>query len=274
MAGFEVSTEADPVHHAPFRTTQVSYDPKDFNAPVGAGLVSSLGYGIGRFPVKTTNAMNHTEYAAYDPLKGVLLQKTGPNGIHTCFTYDDLGRQITATGHCGSNGPLTTTTTYALTGPPSYTGAGLFSQVLPAAGLPVTSATVTISRPPNGATTWSFADDQGKSCAKQSHAFDGGFVGTRVTYNALGMVAQVSKPFHLAKFTDTPTMSLTTTNYDPILLNRVYSISEDLGTIDGSGSSKSAVSTMSYDGSKLVTTRVVNGQLETETEIKIGRAHV
>src|SRR5262249_33718354 len=82
------------------RATTVSYDPADFNHPSGNGLITTLTYRAGRFPVKTTNALGQSEFSAYDPLKGVLVQRTGPNGIHTCRGYDAFGRQISETNRC------------------------------------------------------------------------------------------------------------------------------------------------------------------------------
>jgi hypothetical protein len=102
----------DPNPHPPYRTTRVSYSKSDFNAPQGSGLTSALSYGDGRFPVKTTNAVGHVEYSVYDPIKGLVIQKTGPNGINTCYQYDDLGREIVETARCGSTDPLMTTTNY------------------------------------------------------------------------------------------------------------------------------------------------------------------
>ena len=99
----------DPVHHPPFRTTTVSYDPAALGIPVP--------YLIGRFPTTTTNALGQTERTLYDPVLGKVLTKTGPNGIETCYTYDLLGRQTSEIDRCGSAAPLVTTTQHFLTLP-------------------------------------------------------------------------------------------------------------------------------------------------------------
>ena len=54
-------------------TSHVSYDPADFSIPGGPGIVTSLSYRRGQFPVKTTNAAGHVEYSVYDPVQGLLL---------------------------------------------------------------------------------------------------------------------------------------------------------------------------------------------------------
>ena len=235
---------SDPVHHPPFRTTTVSYDP----AVLGSGAVS---YGPGRFPSQTTNVLGQFETTVYDPVLGKVLKKTGPNGIETCFVYDPLGRPLSQTERCESAAPLTTATRYFLS---------------LAASSPPNSATVTITTPPSNATTWSFSDDQGKSTGVVSYAFDGGFIGSTAAYNALGQVTQVAKPFHLASAADRPSPSYTKTTYDHF--NRVDTVTDPLGIIDNTGVSKATAIVTTYSGSTVTTSRVVNGQTQTRSETK------
>src|SRR4029077_1538189 len=98
---------------------------------------------------------------------------------------------------------------------------------------PPNSAVVTVTTPPSGVPSWSYSDDQGKSTGTLAYAFDGGFIETTTTYNALGQVTQTAKPFHLATVADQPTPSYTQTVYDTF--NRVSSVNDPLGFIDGSG---------------------------------------
>jgi RHS repeat-associated protein len=252
----------DPVHHAPFRTTRVSYDPADFNAPVGSGLTPALSYGVGRFPVRMTNAAGHTELTAYDPVKGLLIQKTGPNGINTCFTYDDLGRQTAEIARCGSEAPMVSTTGYFLASSVDVEGGGTVTG-WPG---PPNSQVVTVHRPPTGATTWTYVDDQGKTTGTLARSFTGGFVETQMAYNILGQVTQVAKPFQVATFNDPGSPSFTKTDYD--VFNRLFHVTDDLGLIDASGASKTTVVTMTYSGSSVQTSRIVNGQTETRIEDK------
>ncbi len=48
----------------------------------------------GRFAVKSTNALGHTETKIYDPLLGVMTSQTGPNGITTRWKYDGFRRKL------------------------------------------------------------------------------------------------------------------------------------------------------------------------------------
>ena len=92
------------------RTTTASYDPADFVAPHGSGLITSIGYQAGLFPVRQTNAAGHTEYFVYDPVFGGVRQHTGPNGITSCDGYDSFGNHTRETTRCGSSSPITTVT--------------------------------------------------------------------------------------------------------------------------------------------------------------------
>jgi RHS repeat-associated protein len=252
------STTSDPVHHPPFRTTSVSYDPSVLGAPVS--------YGIGRFPTQTTNALGQTETTIYDPLLGKVLTAIGPSGIKTCYAYDPLGRLSAQTDRCNSTTPLVTNTSYFLTLPrvsfcpdpgcvPDPTG---FS--------PPNSKVVTVITSPSGATAWTYVNDQGKTTGTLAYAFDGGFIETTNAYNALGQVTQISTPFELASFSDQTTPAVTTTTYDSF--NRLQSVTVPLGVIDSSGASKSTTTTTTYNGSTIETDRVVNGKTQTRLETK------
>ena len=253
------TNSTDPMHHPPFRTTTTSYDPSAFNAPSGAGLVNKLSYGAGRFPVKMTNALGQSELSAYDPNKGLLLQKTGPNGITTCYTFDDVGRSTSEIDRCGSPAPLTATIGYFFASTlviDINTGAETGS-----AG-PPHSKIVTVSRPASGsAPTWAYTDDQGRPVATITQGFGGGLIETLTQYNALNQVQQVSKPFFT---TDQPIF--TKTSYDQF--NRVSQVADDLGVIDGSGTDTVSTVTTTYGGFGIGTTRTVNGQTETHSETK------
>jgi RHS repeat-associated protein len=257
------------VDHPPFRTTTVSFNTGDFNRPAGPGLINALSYGTGRFPVRTiTNTINaggggtdHVEYSAYDPIKGVLLQKTAQDGIHTCYTFDDLGRPTSEIARCGSSAPITSTTAYFQV---LFVGTDI---PLPAAGTPFNTRLITVARSASGATTWAFTDDQGKIIEKLARNFDGGFIETVATYNAMGQVLTATKPFGIENFTDTPAVTYkTTTTYDGF--NRVFQVTDDLGGVGDSGATKQLLTTTTYDGLTLTTTRAANQTTQTRTETK------
>jgi RHS repeat-associated protein len=249
------STQGDPFHHPPFRTTTVSYDPSLLGLPVS--------YGPGRFPVRTTNAAGQAQTTVYDPNLGQVLNSTDPNNIETCFAYDALGRMSFTTDRCNSSDPLVTSTQYASAPPPFCVFPPCATEV--GFSLP-NSRTVTVITDPAGVTSWTYGDDQGKSVGTLSYAFDGGLNETTMAYNAVGQVRQAAKPFHKATVNDPGTPSYTTTQYDSF--NRVLAVTDPLGVIDASGSPKSTVISMTYDGPSIETDRMVNGQTETRIETK------
>jgi RHS repeat-associated protein len=231
----------------PFRTTRVSFNSADFNRPTAAGLISALPYGDGRFPVMTTNALGQKEYSAYDPLLGAVRQKTGPNGIHTCYEYDSLGNQTAETARCGSAAPITTTTSrfYAVAAPAS----------------PALSKVVTVTRPPVGSPTWTYSDALGRVIATRTRHFDGGLIETGRSYDVLGRLASESKPHRLG---DTVFASVST--YDP--LGRISTVTQDIGSLDATSSPTSTTATTTYAVGATTVTHVVGGATQTRTETK------
>ena len=210
--------DRDPTHlgpaSLPFRTTTASYDPTDFTPPAGGGPIHSLNYGRGRFLVKTTNAVGHNEYSAFDPITGALLQKTGPNGIATCYTTDPFGKQDSQTDGCGSEAPLTTTTLQ-------------YRYVI--FDLPLAKV-VTVTRPPSGDVTWSYSDAIGRRISFRRRGFNGRFTEIGTGYNDFGKPKTESK----AHFIGDPVLSAATT-YD--ILTRIKTVTQEMGLIGGSGTS-------------------------------------
>lgn len=223
----------------PNRTTEVSYDPADFNAPSGEGLVSTLDYGRGRFPVMTINAAGHTEYHAYDPKTGKQIQQTGPNGVHSCWIYDTLGELKQEVARCGLANKIVTTVDRYLAMTIQY---------------PPGSFTVTVRRAPNGERTWTFADILDRTVGTWSRGFRGQLIETRTTYDALARVDSVSKPAFISL--DGP-QDWTTNHYDA--LGRLESVDEPVGVIDSRGTNQTAHVAIVYSGSKVETTRTVAG---------------
>ncbi len=238
----------DPLHHPPFRTTSVSYDPSVLGVPVS--------YGAGRFPVTATDAAGHVQTTVYDPVLGVVLTRTDPNGIRACFTYDALGRQRSETERCGSIAPLTTTVERFV----APTPAGPCSTVTENC----TAKVVTLTTPPDGNQVWTFTDDQGHTVETLTGGFDGSLVETRTLYDALGQVSQQSKPF---SSTDQPVFTVTVRD----TFNRIFTVTDPLGVIDGTGGSTipaTTTTTTTYSGSTIQTVRTVNGQTQTRIETK------
>jgi RHS repeat-associated protein len=224
----------------PNRTTQVSYNPADFNSPVGGDLQSSLGYHEGMFPVKTINALQQIEYSAYDPRFGSILQTTDRNGIHTCYRYDPVGRPTTEIDRCGSDGSLTTSTTRYLASPDlnAYSSLG---------------QTVTVTQPPTSNRVWDLYDSLGRKIVSLSYGFDGRLTEVGTEYDNLGRVMSASKPFFVG---DVPFAGIT--EYDQ--LGRVSSSQQEVGRIDhlsesdGGQEDDATLMTTTYLGSRTQTT--------------------
>jgi RHS repeat-associated protein len=239
--------DADPS----FRTTQVSYT-------VGF-LPVAVTYGDGRFPTRTTNAEGHTEFTVYDPLLGLVTQKTGPNGIKTCHDYDPVGNETTTTARCGSTNPLVTTIRRFTAPPPPPCGADVC--------LPPDEKVVSVTRPQGASPSWVFTDGLGKTLRTLAFGFDGNLVQTSTEYDSLGRVHRTSKPFLAAG----GTTYWTTTTYDA--LGRPGVVTQDLGVIDGALSdgqptANQAVLITSYFGAQVMTERHVNGEVRQRSEYK------
>jgi YD repeat-containing protein len=243
--------------HPAFRTTTISYKPKDF-APGSGAPTASLSYSEeGRFPVKTTNATGQVEYSVYNPELGVLIQSTGPNGIHTCYTYDDFGWKTSETARCGSEVPLMTTTDRFWTGSSDSDWAKL----------------VTVTRRPSKTlapshdATWVYTDGLGRTVETLGRSLEGGFTETQTEYNSLGQTKRTSKPH----FPGDTTIYWSTPVYDT--LERVSDVTQDLGAIDGTSTDGSSTGASSgkktiYAGMSTSTSTIVNGQTQTRTEQK------
>jgi RHS repeat-associated protein len=222
----------------PFRITSVSYDPAFFTPPAGA-RVTALSYGKGRFPVRTTNALGHVEYTAYDPVFGGLLQRTGPNGIHTCHVYDNFGRETTAIERCGSSQEQQSTIT-------AY---------LAKTGDPAGAKVVIVTHDPAGVGTWSYNDAFGRTIVTRGRSFDGGFTETTKVYDQWARLAQESAPRIIGS--DDPVFE-TVTTYDST--DRVTQVTRDLGVIDRSGTPKHSIETISYHGTLVHTDHNLDGE--------------
>jgi RHS repeat-associated protein len=234
FASCSLGSTASPLH----RTTKISYDPAESDAP------NSLGYSErGRFVVKATNALNQSEYSAYAPLTGKLVRKTGPNGISTCYGYDATGRQTSETSLCTAVGGLTTT----------------IHQYMAAS--PAPAKVVTVTRPPTGGASFVYTDALGKTVATTTRSFDGGFTESSVWHDVLGRVSTETKPHRSGD----PGYQIIH-EYDD--LGRPSTVTDQLGDINGTGTPSSSLTTMAYDGSTVTTSRIIRGATQTRSETK------
>jgi len=227
----------------PFRTTEVSYDPAEFNAPQGLPKTSLDYPERGRFPVKITNAVGHVEYVAYDPNHGTVIQKTGADGIHACHRYDPVGRLESDIQRCGSSRPLETTMQQFLSPEPG-------------------SAVITVSKPPTGAWSWSYSDVLGRTVKTRVRGFSGDIIeaGSK-SYDEEGRLKTETKPRIEGQAT-----FKTELTYDR--LGRLKTTTQELGSIDGTASTATELVRYTYDRSEIKTERTVAGVVQKRSELK------
>jgi RHS repeat-associated protein len=246
--GVEVPAQlhiSDPVQHPLFRTTTVSFNPADFHPGPGSVIATPLPYGEGRFPVMTTNPEGHTEYVAYDPIRGLVREKTGPNGLHTVYQYDEVSRLTTETTLSGTDRAQTTT----------------FERRLAGAGSPGTSALVTVTIPPTNNRTWDYTDVLGRSVATILRGFDGTLIESTTTYDTLGRIHAITKPH----FRDA-TGYQTSTEYD--VVGRAWKTTQELGPIVDGGPPVESETSLRFAGLTTYTDRIVAGEPQTRKETK------
>jgi RHS repeat-associated protein len=231
-----------------YRTTSISYNPSDYNVPAGQGIATSLSYGKGVFPVMKTNPQGHREFFAYNRERATLRHRTDPNGIHTCFTYDDFGTQRSETARCGTNDAITTNLRRYRATPSD----------------PARSRVVMVTSPPTGATTWAYTDVFGRAIETRGRSFAGGFTQSTASYDRLGRLDTETKPRDLV----VGSMYRIIRGYDEI--GRLRTVTQELGRIDETGNPAVSVARTSYEGSE-VTMVDANGHTRVETKNVLGK---
>ncbi|WP_189052645.1 FG-GAP-like repeat-containing protein, partial [Aliidongia dinghuensis] len=165
---------------------------------VGAGITtrtSTSAYDAqGRFATSVTNALNQTSHLQYDGRFGGVTQATDPNNVSSSSSYDGFGRKILDTAADGTQ--LATSYTYC-----SGTAGGTTN--CDAWGVPQWRSAYFVSRMPYAADGKTqigplsnvHHDLFDRVIASDSQAFDGSGVRTATEYDALGRVAQTSRPY-------------------------------------------------------------------------------
>ena len=235
----------------PFRTARTSYDPAEFAVSGGPGVLTSVPYGPGRFPVKMTNAVGHKEYDAFDPVTGLRVQHTDPNGTHTCFGYDAFGFQTEVTNQCGSTDPEE---------PPLKATMRRHNAMPSDPYRPNLAARIVVTDPQVGASTWAYEDLLGRPIATMTRALDGSLSRTETTFDRMGRVLTRTKPHKPGG-----AVYATTVEYDP--LGRVKTETQELGVISGTTNTTTVVATR-YRGRTVVVSQTVNGVLRERSETK------
>lgn len=262
----DTDSSVDHSQHPPFRTTKTSYDTSSLHFVTASNVTPIVWYPSGRFPTSSTDAEGNTEYYAYDPVRGVLRQKQFISGLHSCYEYDDFGRQTSVIERCGTSTPLTTTTERRLSA--NFAG----SQY----------PTVTITRMPNGGASWAFQDVLGRTATTLTRGFDGTLIETgKTTFDELGRPYTESAP---RVFAAGPPSYKTTHTYNQMGLEWITT--RELGNIGGTSPYSSSKITRTYSGSTVATEEIITryapeGSGEeptpvrrTRTEEKDGAGHV
>ena len=221
------------------RVATSSYNPVDYTPNGGDTLLFSED---GRFPIKITNDLGHSEYHSYYPDWGVERRMTGPNGLATCWDYDSLGRKELERQFCGEGNETKTTFAYHLADP-AATG---LDQV----------ATVVVSQSSNLSgnevlpESRTYLDQVGRELRKVSYSFtdDGSGAGNHIwlgqlvftdsIYDNVGRMTDTSAPYY--GYSTAPVYWSVTT-FDS--LNRLQSISTPLGVLEDDGSTQSTGTT-------------------------------
>ncbi|MDH0867076.1 RHS repeat-associated core domain-containing protein [Mitsuaria sp. GD03876] len=203
---------------------------------------------LGAFSTSAANALGHPETRVYDPRFGVATQMTGPNGVATSWTLDELGRKVletrqdgtaTAVYYCwtkvydpGAGGLVAATT-----GNAPLNSAGCHNGSSPAIPSPQAGEEPadavryehTVTRV--GGTAVSgfgriYYDRAGRKIRTVAEGFDGGaFAGTSrlvvqdTDYNAFGVAVTSTQPYFLAtgaSITGGGAYGLTMTEYDAL----------------------------------------------------------
>ena len=183
---------------------------------------SSAAYdGRGQFALSITNALNQSESWTYDPRFGTPTSHTGPNGLTTTWAYDTFGRKTQEVRPDG------TQTQYAYLFCSGLNG-GSASCPANAAYLVQATPYAADGATQNGPRSTIYYDTLNRPVASDTQGFDASTIRQTWQYDALGRMAQKSKPYFLA--TGTPV--LTTFSYDA--LGRIVTIT----FADGSTSQK------------------------------------
>ncbi len=157
----------------------------------------------GQFATTAANALGQSESWTYDDRFGLPLSHTGPNGLTTTWEYDGFGRKVLEVRADGTR--IRWSYQYC-----SGTAGGTANCPAGAVYLVESKKLAADDATPIGPLTTGYFDKLGRSIIGDTQGFDGSTIRTTVQYDALGRVAQKSKPY----FVDGGTPQWLTTSYD------------------------------------------------------------
>src|SRR5713101_5663057 len=180
----------DPVF--PTRTSTAAF-------AAGSVVIGAVTYNwsAGQFPTTSSNALNQSETKEFDPRFGAVTKLTGPNALVTQWTYDSFGRKLS---EARADGTATNWTyTRCVDNPAGCPTYGTYLVTEASTGAPAKAV---------------YFDSLNREIRGEVQGFDGTLVRKDTQYDALGRVAQVSKPYYALQ-----TVYWTTFSYD--VLGRV-----------------------------------------------------
>ena len=133
----------------------------------------------GRFPVKRSNALGHSERRRYDGAHGVLVRLEGPNGLETAWEYDGFGRAVRETRADGGETAI------------AYLACTATGVTCPA-GAVLAVRTETTGAP----TRLRYLDRRGLAVRLETEGFEGSAVYQDSEYDALGRLTRRSRPYY------------------------------------------------------------------------------
>jgi RHS repeat-associated protein len=171
-----------------------------------ATRASSTTYSAsGQFVSTNTNALGQSESLQYDSRFGTPTSQTGPNGLTTTRSYDSFGRKIQEIRPDGTQTKWTYQFCNGVNGGTATCVSGA-SYVVQATSYASDGATV------NGSVVIVYFDQLDREVASDTQGFDGSTIRKTTTYDALGRVVQISRPY----FVSGGTPQYTTFTYDAL----------------------------------------------------------
>jgi RHS repeat-associated protein len=205
----------------------------------------------GQFVVKNTNALSQFETFVFDARFGKPTSQTGPNGLTTTWTYDVFGRKTLEVRPDGTRTSITYQFCYGVNGGTAYCVSGAAYLVT---STPLASDGVT----QNGPIAIVYFDMLDREVGRSTQGFDGTGIYALRQYDALGRVAQTSRPF---------------TYEDPYDGEAAWTVNtyDVLGRVVSSRAPDNSVTQEAYHG---LTTVETNALGQTRTVVKNARGDV
>jgi YD repeat-containing protein len=202
------------------RTSYLGFGP-DSGYPGQAGTDST-----GRFPIKSTNHLGHTETKAYDVRFGAMTVLMGPNDITTQWQYDHFGRK---TLEFRADGTSTHTSYFYCTG----VGSPSLSCDLPQARHLVKVTPKDSFGQQSGPVSTVYFDTLNREIRSETQGLNGAAIYKDTYYDSFGRVSMVSKPYYAIEPINCTTTPSACTVYTYDMLGRA--ISETQPTAVGVG---------------------------------------